>query len=133
MTDLYIVKPVVRLPQRRGSDSFREDNTEDQQICDGDRQPEERLKPDQYANGCLASDETLYVKDLSRRVNSQEILITLKSCNPKRFGFLVILPCFNGNHIVVLTENPCANSVHLEQAGSMNTGAITFAKNEDGL
>jgi hypothetical protein len=93
MTDLFIVKPVVRLPQRRGSVSFREDGTDDQQTYDADRQPGESLKPVQYANTSLASDKTLYIKDLARRVSSQQVLIALEDCDPQKYTYLSVHDC----------------------------------------
>lgn len=93
MTDLFIVKPVVRLPQRRGSVSFRQDGTDDQQTYDGDRQPGEPLKPAQYANASLASDKTLYIKDLARHVSSQQVLIALEDCDPQKYAYLSVHDC----------------------------------------
>lgn len=91
MTDLYIVKPVVRLPHRRESVSFRDDKKDDQRSYHGDRQSSESLKPGQYSTTSLAVDKTLYIKDLSRRVSSQNVLDVLKSCDPQRYGVIDIV------------------------------------------
>ncbi|GAB5586134.1 hypothetical protein Unana1_01034 [Umbelopsis nana] len=105
MTDLFMAKPVVKLPQRRGSVSFREDTTDDLQTYNGEPQPNLPLKHGQYATTSLASDKTLYIKDLSRRVSSEEVLDALNTCDPQ--------------------------SIHLDEAGSFSIGYVRFAKDED--
>jgi hypothetical protein len=84
MTDLFNVKPVVRLPQRQGSNSFREDSDEEQRSRDYEVGPAEQLKPSQYQPPSLATDNKLYIKGLSRNVDMQKVLDTLKCCSPKR-------------------------------------------------
>lgn len=84
MTDLFNVKAVVRLPQRQGSNSFREDSTEDQQSRDNEVGPAEQLKPSQFQPSSLAIDNKLYIKGLSRSISTQQVFETLKCCSPKR-------------------------------------------------
>ncbi|KAG2184644.1 hypothetical protein INT43_000557 [Umbelopsis isabellina] len=105
MTDLFNVKPVVRLPQRQGSNSFREDSDEDQRSRDNEVGPAEQLKPSQYQPSNLATENKLYIKGLSRSTNTQQVFEILKYCSPK--------------------------SVYLGQTDRSSDGFIIFTKNED--
>ncbi|KAJ2956070.1 hypothetical protein NQZ79_g8049 [Umbelopsis isabellina] len=110
MTDLFNVKPVVRLPQRQGSNSFREDGDEDQRSRDNEVGPAEQMKPSQYQTCSMATDNKLYIKGLSRSINRQQVLETLKCCSPKSM---------------------VCHSVHLGQTDRSSDGFIIFTKNED--